>query len=323
MILGKFGIKSLFMLDRGLAIKIDVDTDRGTREGVLPLARICQRQKMPATFLFSLGPDNTGKAIRRIFRPGFLNKVARTNVAGNYGFRTLLNGTLLPAPHIGRKNADLMRRVRDMGFEVGIHCYDHFEWQDYLHRMTLDQVRQEFGQAMDEFYRIFGDPAKTAGAPGWQCSGDSLQVYSEAELDYASDVRGYAPFLPRLNGREFDVPQYPTTLPTLDELLGREGFTGQSINGHYLALLSKGGDHVHTIHAEIEGCTYSSMFEAMLVQARESGVAFYSLGDRARSDMERSKSGRTPLPICDIEYGTIEGRSGKLSLQQTMAAYGE
>ena len=109
-----------------VALKVDVDTDRGTREGVLPLARLLGEFGVPACFLFSLGPDNTGKAIRRVFRPGFFQKVSRTSVVQMYGIRTLLNGTLLPAPHIGRRNADIMRAVRDAGFETGIHCHDHF-----------------------------------------------------------------------------------------------------------------------------------------------------------------------------------------------------
>lgn len=208
-----------------------------------------------------------------------------------------------------------MRQVRDMGFEVGIHCYDHFRWQDYLHRMSLEQIRQEFGRAMEEFEGVFGEPAKTAGAPGWQCNEHSLQVYEEGKLDYASDVRGYAPFLPRIAGREFEVPQLPTTLPTLDELLGRKSFGEKSINDHYLELLSAGGMQVHTVHAEIEGLNYSAMFEDLLVRSCGEGVLFYSLGERARDCLERSKVDSGLLPVCDIEQGTVDGRSGKLSVQ--------
>ena len=57
-----------------LALKVDVDTLRGTLAGVPPLVSMLQRHGVNATFLFSLGPDNTGRALRRIFRPGFLAK---------------------------------------------------------------------------------------------------------------------------------------------------------------------------------------------------------------------------------------------------------
>lgn len=80
-----------------LALKIDVDTWRGTREGVPQLVALLQRHHVGATFLFSLGPDNTGRALKRVFRKGFLQKVSRTSVLEHYGLRTLLYGTVLPA----------------------------------------------------------------------------------------------------------------------------------------------------------------------------------------------------------------------------------
>ncbi len=182
-----------------LALKVDVDTDRGTRVGVPDMVADLQDAGIPACFLFSLGPDQTGRAITRVFRPGFFSKVSRTSVVSIYGVRTLLNGTLLPAPHIGRRNAGVMRAVRDAGFETGIHCHNHYRWQDYLQKMSLEAVRGEFIAARAEYLRIFGAEARTAGAPGWQSNAKSRQVYDEAGLLYASDTRGGAPFFPRVS----------------------------------------------------------------------------------------------------------------------------
>ncbi len=88
-----------------LALKIDVDTLRGTREGVPNCCAMLRRHGAGATFLFCLGPDHTGRAIKRVFRPGFFGKVRRTSVLEHYGLRTLLYGTLLPGPDIGRRAA--------------------------------------------------------------------------------------------------------------------------------------------------------------------------------------------------------------------------
>ncbi|MGZ5780399.1 MAG: polysaccharide deacetylase family protein, partial [Burkholderiaceae bacterium] len=63
-----------------ITLKIDVDTYRGTREGVPNLVNILKQHNANATFLFSLGPDHTGWALRRAFRPGFFQKVSRTSV---------------------------------------------------------------------------------------------------------------------------------------------------------------------------------------------------------------------------------------------------
>ena len=75
-----------------IALKIDVDTLRSTLEGVPRLVALLKKHQAQATFLFSLGPDNTGRATKRVFRPGFLSKVSRTSVLEHYGLKILLHG---------------------------------------------------------------------------------------------------------------------------------------------------------------------------------------------------------------------------------------
>ncbi len=294
-----------------VALKVDVDTDRGTREGVPALQALLEEFSAPASFLFSLGPDNTGKAIRRVFRPGFFQKVSRTSVVQMYGIRTLLNGTLLPAPHIGRRHADVMRRVRDAGFETGIHCHDHFKWQDYLFKMTLDETRAEFGHALDEYRRIFGADALTAGAPGWQATAASRQVYDEANLLYASDTRGESAFFPEIGGRVYKTLEIPSTLPTFDELLGRPEFPDEKIVDHYISLLNADRPNILTIHAEIEGMMKRPLFRELLATFTENGVRFVRMDDLAREILAH----RNAVPVQPLVMAEIDGRSGTVATQ--------
>lgn len=293
-----------------LALKVDVDTDRGTRLGVPALVADCREFGAPACFLFSLGPDQTGRAITRIFRPGFFRKVSRTSVVSMYGVRTLLNGTLLPAPHIGRRNAGVMRAVRDAGFEVGIHCHNHYRWQDHVHRMTLEQVRAEFVAARVEFLRIFGREAPTAGAAGWQSNARSREVYDEAGLLYASDARNGAPFFPRLDGRVFRTLEIPSTLPTFDELLGRREYPDDRIVPHYLSLLRADAVNVLTVHAEIEGMGKRALFRQLLAACRDRAVRFIRLDEFARELL----ANRDSIPVRDQVLAPIDGRSGLVAM---------
>ncbi|MSU23791.1 MAG: 4-deoxy-4-formamido-L-arabinose-phosphoundecaprenol deformylase [Opitutus sp.] len=294
-----------------LALKVDVDTDRGTREGVPNLVADCQEYAAPACFLFSLGPDQTGRAITRVFRPGFFQKVSRTSVVQIYGLRTLLNGTLLPAPHIGRRNTAAIRAVRAAGFEVGIHSYNHYRWQDYVQTMSLAAVRAEFVAARAEFLRLFGGEAQTAGAAGWQSNVRSREVYDEANLLYASDARGGAPFFPRVDGRVFKTLEIPSTLPTFDELMGRPEYPDAQIVPHYLSLLRDDRVNVFTIHAEIEGMGRRALFREMLAACRARGVAFVRLDAVARELL----ANRAAIPVCDQVMAEIDGRSGMVATQ--------
>ena len=292
-----------------IALKIDVDTYRGTREGVPRLAAALERAGARATFLFSVGPDHTGRAIKRVFRRGFLGKVRRTSVTQHYGVRTLLYGVLLPGPHIGRRCGGVMREVAARGFEVGVHTYDHIKWQDGVARAGEPWTRRQLVLAREEFIRVFERAPEGHGAAGWQVNDSVPGLERELGFRYASDCRGSGPFMPVVDGVEVAVPQLPTTLPTLDELIGREDLGGADPVDHLLALTAAGGDQVFTLHAELEGGAYLSGFERLLGAWRGRGFALTDLGSYARTlDPAR-------LPRCPIVPGTVEGRSGSLAVQ--------
>ena len=297
-----------------LALKIDVDTWRGTREGVPQLVALLQRHHVGATFLFSLGPDNTGRALKRVFRKGFLQKVSRTSVLEHYGLRTLLYGTALPAPDIGQREADLLRAVQEAGFEVGIHTWDHIKWQDYVAGKDAAWTRTEMQKAADRFTAIFGQPPRTHGAAGWQMNEAAYAFEATLGLDYASDGRGTQPFQPvDAQGRDLGVPQLPSTLPTLDELIGVDGLTPDTVHTHLLGLTATppahGFGHAYTLHAELEGMKLLPTFERLIVGWKAQGYQLVSTADQFAA------LHGVALPRHRVTMGEIAGRSGVLALQ--------
>jgi undecaprenyl phosphate-alpha-L-ara4FN deformylase len=295
-----------------LCIKVDVDTDRGTKEGVPHLLDLFTELNIPATFLFSFGPDNTGRALKRIFRPGFLKKVLRTHVATEYGFWQLANGILWPGPHIGKKHADIMQKTKALGHEVGIHSYDHVRWQDGLANMRLEQVESEFNKAVDEFVRIFGCAPQSAGTAGWQANAFSLQVYDEHHLLYGSDTRGRYPFFPKVHDKVFKTLQIPTTLPTLDELLGRPEYPYETLAAHYIQSMRIDRPNILTIHAEVEGMNHLGLFRQLLLHLRKTDCEFITLAGLAEKLLEV----RFTIPTCELVMDNIDGRSGLLAVQK-------
>jgi peptidoglycan/xylan/chitin deacetylase (PgdA/CDA1 family) len=297
-----------------IALKIDVDTYRGTLEGVPRLMAALERAGARATFLFSLGPDHTGRAIKRVLRRGFLAKVRRTSVASHYGLRTLLYGVVLPGPRIGRRCEAVLREVAARGFEVGVHTWDHVKWQDGVGRASSAWTRRQLWLAREEFVRIFGRAPESHGAAGWQVNRFVPQLEAEAGFRYASDTRGVGPFVPLVQGCEIPVPQLPTTLPTLDELIGRPDLRGVDPIEHLLALSEVPGEHVFTLHAELEGGAYRAGFERLLARWRARGVGLIDLASYAAS------LDRTCLPRCPIESGNVPGRAGMLAVQGEVSA---
>jgi len=294
-----------------IALKIDVDTDRGTLEGVPRLAGVFERLGVRASFLFSLGPDHTGRAVRRAFRRGFMGKVRRTSVLKHYGLKTLLYGTLLPGPHIGRRRGGILRDIASRGFEVGVHTYDHVKWQDGVATAAQDWTRRELVLAHAQFTEVFGRPPVVHGAAGWQINRYVPRIEQELGFRYASDGRGASPFVPVVAGEAVGIPQLPTTLPTFDELVGRDDLHGEDPVDHLLQLTAAqpGTDQVYTLHAELEGGLYLEDFERLLRGWREQGAELTDLATCAAA-LDVSL-----LPRCEMLAGTVAGRSGTLAVQ--------
>ena len=294
-----------------LALKIDVDTFRGTREGVPRLVEVLKKYGAGATFLFSLGPDNTGRAIKRAFRPGFMRKVSRTSVLEHYGILTLMYGTVIPAPDIGRRCAAVLRAVRDAGFEVGIHTWDHVKWQDTVGTADAPWTVREMQLACDRYADIFGARAQVHGAAGWQMNRHAYRLTQQLGFDYCSDTRGTHPFIPIYNAEIIACPQLPTTLPTLDELIGLDGLTVDTVADRVLQLSADPPPtgHVYTLHAELEGMKLMPVFERLLEGWRAAGHELVSLRDYYSALDSRT------LPRHAVTTGEIAGRSGTLALQ--------
>ncbi|HEV7611179.1 MAG TPA: polysaccharide deacetylase family protein [Steroidobacteraceae bacterium] len=303
-----------------IGLKVDVDTLRGTREGVPRLMKLFRKLGVDATFYFSVGPDNTGRAMRRVFRKGFAQKVARTSVLKHYGLKTLLYGVLLPGPDIGRGAGSIMRSVHDAGFEVGLHTYDHVRWQDYVARATPAWTRAEFERGLKAFEQVFGFLPQSHAAAGWQINGHGLELEQEYGLRYASDTRGGPPFFPMLGEVVSVCPQLPTTLPTFDEMLGVDGVDESTIAEALFRRSAAAADvpladnlQVFTLHAELEGMLLLDAFESLLVKWRQSGALMTRMAKIHELAMSR------PLPVRAVVMGEVAGRSGLLAVSAAPA----
>jgi peptidoglycan/xylan/chitin deacetylase (PgdA/CDA1 family) len=294
-----------------VALKIDVDTYQGLGLGVPRLAAMLKRESIAGSFYVSMGPDNSGRAIIRVLRNrGFLSKMFRTKAVSMYGMRTVLSGTLLPSRPIALAFPEVMRDLKRSGFEVGVHGYDHVRWQDQLDSIGDEEIRKELGDAFEAYRAILGQPARSFAAPGWRTNDAALLALDEANLAYRSDTRGRVPYRCIVEGRILKTIEIPTTLPTLDEVMGRPEIPdADAAHRFYLEQFKDDALNVHTVHAETEGMGQLEMFTSLLRALKERGAEFLKLEDVA-SNLNASE-----LPVCAVIRATLPGRAGWISAQ--------
>jgi peptidoglycan/xylan/chitin deacetylase (PgdA/CDA1 family) len=299
------------MVQATVALRVDVDTRRGLEEGVPRLLALFGALGVSASFFVTMGPDRSGMALRRLWRPAFIAKMYRTRAWRLYGLRTILSGTLLPSPLVGAGAPALLRQMAAEGHEVGPHGYDHVRWQDRVHRLAAAGLRDDLAAAARAFEAAVGVRADATAAPGWRTTAEALVIQDEFGYRYASDVRGATPFRPMVEGGSLRTIQIPTTMPTMDELLGRVRDIPQTLHD-----AMRPGLNVFTLHAEVEGGTLLPVFRRFLESLRATRVALLRMRDAADAVL----SGE--VAPAGVGRATVFGRSGWVAMQGPAPARG-
>ncbi|MDD5483778.1 MAG: 4-deoxy-4-formamido-L-arabinose-phosphoundecaprenol deformylase [Kiritimatiellae bacterium] len=290
-----------------IGLRVDVDTFRGTRAGVPALLEIFSANCIRASFFFSAGPDNMGRHLRRLFKPAFLMKMLRSRAGKLYGWDILLRGTIWPGPVIGEKCREIIRAADAAGHEIGLHAWDHHKWQAGIEKMDASAIHAELRRGFEMLADVIGRPVNCSAVPGWKCAEQVLVEKLKFPFVYNSDCRGASVFFPVVAGRRLAQPQVPVTLPTYDEVAGRNGVSSESFGDYVLSQLRPDKLNVLTIHAEAEGIAVKDEFIKLIKNAKALGHEFCPLGALiVAADV---------IPAGIISEGKIPGREGWVSVQ--------
>jgi undecaprenyl phosphate-alpha-L-ara4FN deformylase len=297
-------------LHKIIGLKIDVDTYKGMKHGVPTLLDLLRQFSIKGSFFVPMGKDHTGWTVKRVFtRKGFLKKANRVGIIETYGIRTLMHGLLLPGPEIAKKNKETLKQIITEGHEAGIHGHDHVSWHDHVREWDEAKTTEILNQASNVYEGILGQKARSFAAPGWMVNPHALRFFEKKGFLYSSDTRGSSPFLPDMENNHFSILQIPTTLPTLDEVVGLAGYDPISIARHFVGLLNE-GLNILTVHAELEGNRWADFLKSFITQTLDHGFTYSRLVDIAQAYRKCDD-----VPRCNISYENIEGRAGDVSCQ--------
>ena len=120
-----------------------------------------------------------------------------------------------------------------------------------------------------------------------------------------------------MDGEIVACPQLPTTLPTLDELIGLSGLTADTVADDLLQRTASAESNcqVYTLHAELEGQKLAAVFQRLLEGWRAQGYRLVSMATLLES------LNTAQLPRHSLVWGTVPGRSGELLVQGSEFLY--
>jgi peptidoglycan/xylan/chitin deacetylase (PgdA/CDA1 family) len=292
-----------------LVLKVDIDAKIGLLEGAPALMDIMAGEGIAASFFVAMGPDNSGRALKRLLRPGFLRKQLKSKAAASYGLGTMLYGLPFPGPLIACQGRSRFRELLAAGHEVGLHGWDHVFWHDHARYLSPEQTREQLRLAARLFQKITGLDPSSFAAPGWQINASAWEIMAEMGITHTSCVRGYAPFMPQARGKTLPLLEIPTTMPSLDEALSL-GKRLREAPAWLASHLRPQALNVFTLHGEVEGRVFPDALREFVQRARDKGAGFITLRQAALAWAQRP-CGRSGGFI----WGEVRGRAGQLALQ--------
>jgi peptidoglycan/xylan/chitin deacetylase (PgdA/CDA1 family) len=262
-----------------VGLRISVATARGAARAVPRLVELLTRHGAAATFYFNLGPDRRHR--------------------------------FLPGREIGDRAADALAMAREAGFELGLYGWDPVRWPHRMRPGDAAWIESALGRACAAFERLVGEPPRTHAAPDWQTNRYALRLTQRLGFHYAADTRGRYPFMPVCEAEIALCPQLPTTLPTLDELVGGGDARVDTAHERVLEATASGdgADHVFGLRAETGVAALAPAFEHLLDAWRARGCEVVAL----RTIFESLQPARLPRHV--VTPGEIRTHSGTHAVQ--------
>jgi undecaprenyl phosphate-alpha-L-ara4FN deformylase len=278
-------------MNKRIGLRIDVDTARGYKQGIIPIIKVLNKFKIQASFFLVTGYDSPLAAFPRFFtEKGFVRRVFRLKDALSYGNIFYSKESV----------KSCISRIIEERHEICLHGYRHFQWQSNLKKWSEEKIYEELKYGVEGFKEITDSYPRSFAAPGWVTKEEVFYAEEKFRFDYCSDTRGTFSYYPFVGGKQLKTVQVPVTLPTLDEfvVLGEE---------NRLIEIKVRNNDVYCAHAEFDGMKYLEIFEQFVERKVKDGFKFVPLS------VIKDKSSDTP--VCEIEYKKIPGRTSTVACQ--------
>ena len=195
-----------------------------------------------------------------------------------------------------------MRAVRDAGFEVGIHCYDHVRLAGLRARATRTGPRARCGAAIDHFEQVFGERAAHARRGRLADERRGLRARGSSSDSTTPPIRAAASRSCRLiAGRRprAAISDDAAHARRADRPRWHDGGERRRAPARDARPLRPRTAHVFTLHAELEGMKLLPVLERLLSGWLAQGYELVSLA-RAVRDARTDA-----LPLRESRPGTV------------------
>lgn len=294
-----------------VGLRVDVEFSAGMRRAVPRMAQCLARHDRQATFFLVAGHSSGRSWLRKLTRPGVLQRWLRIG-AWRLAGRAAVWRDLLERCRRDDYAALLKRtveRVAALGHEIGVHGYDHEWWADHVWYSAPQRVDEEIAHAYAAMHRAIGRENLAWASPGWRTTDAVMQSLAARGVPYLAECWGRAPFRTQLaDGTVLAIPHLPISVPSAEAMPGKpDAMAAERV----AAACAARPQRVCCLHDYHEGLIRPQLLEKLLEAFEQRGLVARTLVDASRAWRDDAAS----RPVCRLVRRSVAGFVGAVSVQ--------
>ena len=170
-------------MTKSFTLRVDLESDKGIREGVPRLLDLLKKYDIKASFYLTMGGESNLFELLKYRNPLKSSGERRIKL---WSFWEKLRMAFFPRDFV-RGNLEVLKRILAEGHELGIHGWKHRAWTRGLDKIN---ARDHIIKSKRKYFRLFGVAPTSFSAPGFNTGQMIRSILSEEGIQVISDLEG-------------------------------------------------------------------------------------------------------------------------------------
>jgi len=171
-------------MEKTFTLRIDLESQKGIKEGVPELLDLLKKYNLKASFYLVMGGEANTLDYLKYRRK--LNNERKIKI---WSLREKFRMVFFPKDFV-IKNIKILKRILEEGHELGLHGWKHRAWTRGLEKIN---IKRHIIKSKRRYMNLFGENPKSFSSPGFRVNNRVLNLLEKEGISFISDFEGSNP----------------------------------------------------------------------------------------------------------------------------------
>ena len=176
----------LYFQMKTFTLRVDLESDKGIKEGVPKLLELLKKHKIKASFYISMGGESNFLEILK-----YRNKLKTSGERKIkvWKLKDKLRMIFFPKDFV-KENKEILRKIINEGHELGLHGWKHREWTRGFEKINIENT---INKSIKKYKKVFNKNPISFASPGFNVNNNVLKILEQNNIKFISDFPGEKP----------------------------------------------------------------------------------------------------------------------------------